>query len=144
VRRKGPYSLLGVLKTLEKNRIWPYLPKLNDGIFPQLPETSLGYKRLLHNLFELPEPADKKGTQQSYIIPLNVSCSASSADTESAVDEDLISQVWDLLPPDTPDEVVDLTGDLDQPHPSELNPEWEPPAPSTVVQYFTVTGNISV
>lgn len=119
------------LMSLSQNSNWNETLNLFKSFFPVLPVTSLGYKRLLHNLFELPEP-ETKVSGQPFIIPLSVSITEPSA--ASALSEDLIHQVWDLLPEE--DEVVDLTDELVDSAPSA--PAQESSVSSQVVIDRTV------
>ena len=124
VRNKGPHSLDSILSTLEQIHVWPGIPQLNAGIVPTLPISCIGYKRLLHNVFDLPKPKEK-ASERPYLIPL----SNSPLGTTPPVDEEFIEQVWDLLPEEGEVDFVDLTEDLTatEPHASEINPEWQPP-----------------
>tara|TARA_Y100000992_G_scaffold121238_1_gene79458 strand:- start:1579 stop:2973 length:1395 start_codon:yes stop_codon:yes gene_type:complete len=151
VRNKGPHSLDGILRTLEQKHIWPGIPQLNAGIIPTLPISCIGYKRLLHNVFDLPKPKEK-ASESPYIIPLGIS----PLGTTPPVNEELIEQVWDLLPEEGGVDFVDLTGDLTEDLTGDLTEDLtasepaaatEAPSPAqedSVVSHFTVVRRVAV
>ena len=153
---QGSDTLGETLKNLEEKHVWPGISKLNKVCaFPRLPKTRAGYKRLLHNLFELPPPHERSA-EQTYIVPLNLSAVIDAQ--IGSVNREFVEQAWDLLPVEEED-TVDLTQDLTQdltedltedlaasePHASEINPEWQPAhQEEDLVSHFTVVRHASV